>query len=134
MEAYVKTLGVRLLDVPYHLDIEYTYYVPESITAGFTVGEFVLVPFGGANKKHCALVTSIGETEDFSRLKPVLSPINEQLALNEEMMALVRFLCDRTLCTVGDAVRRLIPAGAFERADEYYFAASKAEELSLIHI
>lgn len=70
---------------------------------GFTVGEFVLVPFGGANKKHCALVTSIGETEDFSRLKPVLSPINEQLALNEEMMALVRFLCDRTLCTVGDA-------------------------------
>ena len=116
MEAYVRTLGVRLLDVPYHLDIEYTYYVPENITAEFTVGEFVLVPFGGANKKHCSLVTSIGETEDFSRLKPVLSPINEQLALNEEMMALVRFLCDRTLCTVGDAVRRLIPAGAFERA------------------
>ena len=131
MEAYVRTLGVRLLDVPYHLDIEYTYYVPENITAELTVGEFVLVPFGGANKKHCALVTSIGETEDFSRLKPVLSPINEQLALNEEMMALVRFLCDRTLCTVGDAVRRLIPAGAFERADEYYFAASKAEEFSL---
>lgn len=131
MEAYVRTLGVRLLDVPYHLDIEYTYYVPENITAEFTVGEFVLVPFGGANKKHCSLVTSIGETEDFSRLKPVLSPINEQLALNEEMMALVRFLCDRTLCTVGDAVRRLIPAGAFERADEYYFAASKTEEFSL---
>lgn len=131
MEAYIKTLGVRLLDVPYHLDIEYTYYVPENIGFEFAVGEFVLVPFGGANKKLYALVTSIGETGDFSRLKPVLSPINEQLALNDEMMALVRFLCDRTLCTVGDAVRRLIPAGAFERADEYYFAASKSEKFSL---
>lgn len=124
MEAYIKTLGVRLLDVPYHLDIEYTYYVPENMACEFSVGEFVLVPFGGANKKLCALVTSTGKTEDFSRLKPVLAPINEPLSLDEEMMALVRFLCDRTLCTVGDAVRRLIPAGAFERADEYYFAAA----------
>ena len=40
MEAYVKTLGVRLLDRPYHLDIEYTYYVPETLDGEHTVGEF----------------------------------------------------------------------------------------------
>ena len=31
MRSDIKTLGVRLLDVPYHLDIEYTKYDPETI-------------------------------------------------------------------------------------------------------
>ena len=128
MEAYTKTVGVRLLDIPYHLDKEYTYYVPQTLCLQPRTGAFVLVPFGGANKKHTALVTSVGETEDYERLKPVLAPISDQLALTEEMMALVRFLVDRTLCTYGDAVRRLIPADAFARADEYY-TARKPHEL-----
>ena len=127
MRPYIRTLGVRLLDVPYHLDIEYTYYVPDPVEEDFSVGDFVLVPFGKANKKLCALVTSIGQTENYSHLKPVLSSINQQLSLNEEMMALVRFLCDRTLCTAGDAVRRIIPASAFERADEYFLAAPRED-------
>ena len=122
MNAYTKTVGVHLLDIPYHLDKEYTYYVPETLCFSPAVGAFVLVPFGGANKKHTALITSVGQTDDYAKLKPVLALINEQLALTEEMMALVRFLVDRTLCAVGDAVRRLIPADAFARADEYYSA------------
>ena len=117
MEAYTKIVGVRLLDIPFHLDKEYTYYVPEPLCLQPNVGEFVLVPFGGANKKHTALITSVGETDDYSRLKPVLSLINDQLALTGEMMALIRFLVDRTLCSFGDAVRRLIPADAFSKAD-----------------
>lgn len=120
MEAYTKTVGVRLLDIPYHLDREYTYYVPATLWAEPSPGGFVLVPFGGANKKHTALITSLGETDDYEKLKPVLALINEPLTLTEEMMALVRFLVDRTLCSFGDAVRRLIPADAFARADEYY--------------
>ncbi len=121
MEAYTDTLGVHLLDIPQHLDIEYTYYVPESIDGEIPVGAFVLVPFGGGNKKMTALVTSCGKTDDYSKLKPILALINEQLSLSGEMMALIHFLCGRTLCTVGDAVRRLIPASAFERASEVWF-------------
>ncbi|MBR6743596.1 MAG: primosomal protein N' [Clostridia bacterium] len=120
MSAYTKTVGVRLLDVPRHLDREYTYYVPQTLFITFSVGDFALVPFGPANKKHTALVTSVSETADYGRLKPILAQINASLSLDEEMMALVRFLCDRTLCTVGDAVRRLIPAEAFARSDEYF--------------
>lgn len=123
MEAYIKTVGVHLLDVPFHLDIEYTYYAPESLSENLHVGDFFLVPFGNGNKKLCALATSLGKTADYSRLKPILARISESLSLDNEMMALVRFLCDRTLCTVGDAVRRLIPAEAFAQADDYYFAA-----------
>ena len=120
MQIYTKTVGVRLLDVPQHLDREYTYYVPQTLWLSLAVGDFVLVPFGAANKKHSALVTSVSETEDYSRLKPILAQINASLSLDAEMMALIRFLCDRTLCTMGDAVRRLIPADAFARSDEYF--------------
>ena len=95
MEAYVTTLGVRLLALPYHLDIEYTYYVPETLDGEHTVGEFVLVPFGAANKRHTALVTSVSHTDDYQKLKPILSVINESLTLDAEMMALASFLCDR---------------------------------------
>ena len=120
MSAHTKTVGVRLLDVLPQIDREYTYYVPQTLWLSLAVGDFVLVPFGSANKKHSALVTSVSETDDYSRLKPVLAQINASLSLNEEMMALVRFLCDRTLCTMGDAVRRLIPADAFAKSDEYF--------------
>jgi len=120
MEAYTNTVGVRLLDVPQYLDREYTYYIPQTLYLSLKVGDFVLVPFGAANKKHSALVTSVSQTEDYSKLKPILAQINTSLSLDGEMMALVRFLCDRTLCTMSDAVRRLIPADAFARSDEYF--------------
>ena len=126
MQDHTKTVGVRLLDVPQHLDREYTYYVPQTLWLSLAVGDFVLVPFGGANKKHTALVTSVSETEDYSNLKPILAQINASLSLNEEMMALIHFLCDRTLCTMGDAVRRLIPADAFARSDEYFSVSKQA--------
>ena len=64
-DSYAATVGVRLLDIPYHLDIEYTYYIPPTIDGEIGVGAFVLVPFGGANKKHTALVTSHQKTNDY---------------------------------------------------------------------
>ncbi len=132
------TLGVHILDVPYPLDVEYTYYVPDTLEPSFRVGEFVLVPFGGANKKLCALVTSIGDAgtlsaEERAKLKPVLALVNEPLALDDEMLALVAFLRDRTLCSYGDAVRRLIPADAFARASEVYSAAEPPDEMPALN-
>ncbi|MBE6665023.1 MAG: primosomal protein N' [Ruminococcaceae bacterium] len=121
MEAYTNTVGVRLLDLPfYHLDREYFYYVPDTLCFSPAIGDFAVVPFGGANKKHIALITSVGKTNDYGKLKPVLAQINRSLSLTEEMMELIRFLCGRTLCTMGDAVRRLIPADAFAKATEFF--------------
>ncbi|MBR5187030.1 MAG: primosomal protein N' [Clostridia bacterium] len=120
MEAYTNTVGVRLLDLPYHLDREYSYYVPETLCFSPEIGDFAVVPFGGANKKHIALITSTGKTNDYGKLKPLLAQINRSLSLTEEMMEMIRFLCGRTLCTMGDAVRRLIPADAFAKATEFF--------------
>lgn len=121
MPSFLRTVGVRLLDLPYYLDNTYTYYVPDTLPE-ITRGMFVIVPFGAGNKKQYALAEEIGTEAHTESLKPVLSVINPELTLSEELLGLVGFLRERTFCTTGDAVRRLIPAEAFERADEYYFA------------
>ena len=88
MEAYTKTVGVHILDLPQHLDREYSYYIPETLCFSPAVGDFAVVPFGGANKKHIALITSVGQTNDYGRLKPLLAQINRSLSLTDEMMEL----------------------------------------------
>lgn len=131
MEKYDRAVGVRLLDIPYHLDSVYTYYVPETVETFLSRGMFVLVPFGTANKKQSAIVEIPEHSGEYQTLKPIISVINTELALSEEMLATADFLRERTFCTTGDAVRRMIPAEAFEKAGEYYSAADGADVQSL---
>ena len=134
MEKYDRAVGVRLLDLPHHLDSVYTYYVPDSEKRRVMRGDFVLVPFGAGNRKQSAIVTASEhreETEDGLSLKPIISVINPDLSLTEEMMGTVDFLCERTFCSIGDAVRRLIPADAFEKAEDWFSAADGVDVSSL---
>ena len=131
MEKYDRAVGVRLLDIPYHLDSVYTYYVPETVETFLSRGMFVLVPFGTANKKQSAIVEIPEHSGEYQTLKPIISVINTELALSEEMLATANFLRERTFCTTGDAVRRMITAEAFEKAGEYYSAADGADVQSL---
>lgn len=73
-----KKVGVRILDAPYTIDHEYSYYTDDD---GIHVGGFVLVPFGRANKKKIALVTSVDDTDDYAELKPISSRICSDLSL-----------------------------------------------------
>lgn len=134
MEKYDRAVEVRLLDLPHHLDSVYTYYVPDSEGRRVMRGDFVLVPFGAGNRKQSAIVTASEhreETEDGLSLKPIISVINPDLSLTEEILGTVDFLCERTFCSIGDAVRRLIPADAFEKAEDWFSAADGVDVSSL---
>ncbi|MBR6051374.1 MAG: primosomal protein N' [Clostridia bacterium] len=112
--AGIKSVGVHILDAPYHIDREYTYYYDGDVAPG----DFVLVPFGRANRKKTALVTSVGSDVDYSELKPVTDEISRDLSLGNEFMALCVFMSQQTLCSYGDAVKRFIPSAAFDMAEE----------------
>lgn len=120
MNKAPEKIGVRIFDLPYHLDSSYTYYVPETLHDGVRRGDIVVVPFGAGNKKMYALVETTDVKESPDGIKPIAAVVSHELSLSGEMLDLVAFLRERTFCTTGDAVRRLIPAEAFERADEYY--------------
>lgn len=120
----VKSVGVHILDAPYHIDREYTYYYDGDVS----VGDFVLVPFGKANKKKIALVTSVGSCEDYSSIKPVDSRVCENVSLGEEFMGLCDFMCDQTFCSVGDAVRRFVPPSALDSGEETFVYTGEPSE------
>lgn len=119
MEAHMRTAGVRILDVPYHADIEYTYYVPEGF-ADIARGDFLLVPFGSSNKKVPAVAVTLSKTTDYRELKPVFKVYTDGTHLTEKMMRLADFLCGRTFCSFGEAVKRLVPSDLIPHAGEYF--------------
>ena len=125
--------SVHILDVPYHADRAYDYFVPPELRPHITVGTLVCVPYGNANRKVPAVVTNLSDTCAFENVKPILSCLTSGAALNEEMMALCAFLKEHTLCTIGDAVRAAVPAAAISKTAVYYSAIpaeDAAEKLS----
>ncbi|MBQ9745615.1 MAG: primosomal protein N' [Clostridia bacterium] len=115
----MRTVGVRVLDIPYHADIEYTYYVPEGMPE-VCRGSFLLVPFGFGNKKIPAVATSVSKTTDYSKIKPVFKVYTDGIRITEKMMRLAEFLCGRTFCSFGEAVKRLVPSDLIPHANEYF--------------
>ncbi len=92
----------------------YTYRWPAELGQP-QVGVRVLAPFGGGDRRRQGLVISCGEETDVSRYKPVLSVIDPEPLLNEEMLALARFMQERTFCALFDAVRAMLPTGLYMR-------------------
>ena len=120
---------VHILDLPFHADRPFDYFVPQTVKE-VHIGNFVAVPFGGANRTQVAAVTEIREAVDaeLSKLKPLHAVIYPDFSLDEDDMALVRFLCSRTLCSYGDAIKAVCPVSSFSQVTENY---SVAPSLSL---
>ncbi len=115
-------VSVYILNLPSHLDRPFDYYVPTGIDKNSDIdrppqkGDIITVPFGGGNKHMAALVTEVKVSDDIERLKPVISPA--EITLTDEEFGLVFFLKEHTFCSVGDALKTVIPqavmAGMYE--------------------
>ena len=105
------TVSVRLLDVPFHLDRPFTYLQPADGTRA-RVGSVVRIPFGRSDRTVLGVVTAVGEG-DGEDLKTVREVLPDRCSLSGEMFGLALFLSDYTLCTLGEAVRTLLPPTLF---------------------
>ncbi|MBO5938947.1 MAG: primosomal protein N' [Clostridia bacterium] len=122
--------GVYLLDHPYCLDRSFDYHIPPSLSDQVREGDFVIVPFGAANRpKIGLLVRRKAEPEKAgAATKPILAVCDRSLSLGEEGLGLCFFMKEQTLCTVGDAVRAMMPIAALSRPEEIYRISSKVEQ------
>ena len=111
---------VYILDVPYHADTAYSYYVSPAMEAEIYPGVLVEVPFGKGNRRMTALVIETGECEDTSGMKPVSSAVSDGALVSDEMLRLCRFMKDYTLCTFGDALRAVVPSAAMAKVVTTY--------------
>ena len=124
-QEYAK---VHLLDVPLSLDRAFDYFIPSSMRSAphLRRGSFVTVPFGKGNRNRLGVVTDFAERAEVSAslLKPLLSVCEARLSLSEEMLGLCLYMKEHFLCTVGDAVRSMVPASAISRLVEIFSATS----------
>ncbi len=120
--------GIRLLDVPYCLDNTFDYYIPPDLRRDILCGDFVTVPFGTANKSRLGLVTSLKDAPENAGVtcKPILSVCDKSLSLGEEALGLCHFIAEQTLCTVGDAVRAMVPASVLSKLEDVYTPVENA--------
>ena len=120
--------GVHLLDNPYFIDRAYDYFIPPDLRGTLREGDFVTVPFGNANHRRIGLVVALkGAPDDGTKdCKPILAACDRRMSLNEEMRELCFFMKEQTLCTVGDAVRAMIPASVLSHLEEVYRFSGKS--------
>ena len=61
--------SVYILDVPYHADKPYTYYIPPDMAEHCLPGHLVEVPFGKGNRRMTAVVSELPEGQTKSTAK-----------------------------------------------------------------
>ncbi|MCQ2431457.1 MAG: primosomal protein N' [Clostridia bacterium] len=130
---------VHIIDTPYHVDRPFTYYVPCEISEEGSErvpymdvhpGCFVLVPFGGGNRKVMGIVTAMKTREELekeksidpAKCKPVDRVLSPEFALDETMLGLCGYLSEMTFCTIGDAAKAVVPVGSLKRITDVYTA------------
>ncbi len=123
--------NVRILNLPYSADKSYEYQIPLQLEEKVKPGSIVLVPFGGANKVQTALVQSVSDKKVFKKnMKPVLSVPGKYMFVKKELLELCLFMSDKMLCSVGEAVKCVLPAGlGVQKTSFYSLNEEKAENL-----
>ena len=121
--AYIAQ--VYILDIPYHADKAYSYYIPATIADSVVRGCVVEVPFGRGNRRVSGIVTGITAGEPDERTKPVAVAVGDGALLDDELIGLCMFVKNHTLCTFGEALRAVIPSTAMAKIVTYYSVTGK---------
>ncbi len=116
-------VSVYILTMPAHHDRIYDYYVPSLTDCSPKRGSIVTVPFGGGNRHVSALIDTVSQKDNIDRLKPIVSVSN--IVLNEEEIGLCFFLKEYTFCSIGDAVRTVIPHSYLAKTTQVYCITDK---------
>ena len=77
---------------------------------GVFVGSRVLVPFGGRKIEGFAIGQKEHSDVDDSKLKSIVAPLDDFVAVTPEMLELMRFMTGRLHIRLIDALRLFVPA------------------------
>ena len=125
---------VRILNAPYTIDKSYCYEVPLTLQNSLKPGSVVVVPFGGGNSAKNAVVESLSEQTDFDKkkIKPILGVPGKYLFIKPELLGLCHFMSDRLFCSVGDAVKCVLPSGLGVKRTVFYTPADTPPDAEIL--
>lgn len=105
-EALIAEIAVS--NTAYTFDCLFSYAVPEKDTCHIKCGCRVLVPFGRGNKSRTGMVLKLRKG-DASELKEIISQIDSEPVLSDELLLLVGYMRDTAFCTYYEAVKAMLP-------------------------
>ena len=116
-----KVAAVAVEGTTYFYDKLYSYLLPENFAA--QAGCRVIVPFGRGNRSRQGIVINVSNTDDVSKMKPIMGLVDIKSMISEELIKLALYLREHTFCTYFDALRMMLPAGISLRMVRTYRAA-----------
>lgn len=101
----------------YSIDKPYDYLIPESMAEVVAPGMRVTVPFSRGNRRSEGIVLALSDNSEYENLKPIESCLDKETMLTPSQLKLALWMHDSLFCTVYDAVRAILPAGCWFKAD-----------------
>lgn len=103
---------VAVENTVYHFDKLFHYIVPNELKDKANIGCRVLIPFGKGNSKRQGIILKHEEeTIDTSKLKKIISVLDNEAVLSSEMIKLVEFMKNHYFCTYYDIIKSILPVG-----------------------
>src|SRR4029078_11519241 len=90
----------------------YTYHVPAELTGNVAVGKRVLAPFGKGDRRPVGSCVRLSESGPAHRIKDLAHVIDDAPLLTDTLLRLTRWLADYYLCSWGQVLTAVVPAGA----------------------
>ena len=128
MTDYIASVAVE--NTTYSFDKIFDYSVSEEFIFDIKIGKRVMVPFGSGNRKRQAMVMDI-KKGSADKLKSVISVLDKEPVLTEEMVKLAEFMKDRYFCTYYDAIKTMLPAGINYNISTLYTAVKGVDTEAL---
>ena len=98
------------------LDHAYTYRVPEALQAVVAVGKRVLAPLGRGDKATVGYCVGVRQSGPETGIKDLTRVIDDDPLLTPHLLRLTRWLADYYLCSWGQVLTAIVPAGARKQA------------------
>jgi primosomal protein N' (replication factor Y) len=98
------------------LDQTYDYRIPGELRDRLQAGQRLRVPFGRGDRLTVGYCVGIGKPQRTDGLKTVHSVLDRAPLLDARMLELTRWIADRYLCTWGQVLDTVVPAGVKNQA------------------
>lgn len=125
MQTRFTVAKIALSGTALSFDTEYSYNLPQSLANKALPGSRVIVPFGRGNRKRVGFITRLYECDRMrEELKNIISVVDVQPLVNEEMLRLIFWLKDNTFCTYFEAYKTIVPIGYDYNLSTHYKAVN----------
>jgi len=111
-----------------HLDMLFTYHLPDEAIGLIPIGTRILVDFKG--REEIGVLISFGNPENIVETKPVLSPVDAFPFLSEREIDLALFLSEYYLSPIGETAGAMVPGGVGISCDDVFALSRKGAEMS----